>query len=264
MSQVSGDEVDKSEKKKLLELQAELRILNSKDATSNKKGSVREIDFSYTPESPDEPTGHTPYPVRYRLDPDGMLMDRDTMMKRIRKRRNKHGGIADIKPYEATVLYGDRKPLEEWDTEELARGRPRNRDGSFRGPKPKYVTMAMHEEAIDRFSAIVKTEMSVSTISALENINKILQNEDVDYRGKPVISAGTKLDAAKFLLEHIVGKPKQHIEQDVSIKLQGILGNVIINPEDNTTEADLANYRPAHMPGLTMELASMEDFNNES
>lgn len=122
------------------------------------------------------------------------------------------------------------KPLEEWDHEELARGRPRAKDGTFKGPTPKYISRELHEETIRRFNKVVKEEMNVHTIEALSVLQSILIDEETDDNGKPRVAAGTKLDAAKFLLEHIVGKPTQRVETDISVKLQGILGAAMVIP----------------------------------
>src|SRR5690606_22032388 len=112
---------------------------------------------------------------------------------------------------------------EEWDEEELARGRPRAQDGSFRGAAPKWITRELHEQAMARFKGIVEGRMREETVTALGVVNAILQNDDVDDRGKPAVSASTKLEAAKFLIEHAVGKPTQRVEQDISVRLQGLL-----------------------------------------
>lgn len=237
-----------------LDLHAELRQLRSKDVPYNKLATPRLLDFEFVPDVPDEPSGHVPHPPLARLDHDGNLMTPKLVRARLRKRRAK--GDPSISPAEAELLY--RKPISEWDTEELARGRPRNRDGEFSGPKPQWVTMDLHEEAIDRFSRVIKTEMGVATIKAMDQINSILTNEETDYRGKPLVSASTKLDAAKFMIEHLVGKPKQHIENDVSVKLQSILGAVIVNPNEDR------GYSTGHMPGVTMELATREVSNEPS
>lgn len=249
-------------RRKYRKLQDELKLLADPDVVYNKVATPQMIDFTYVYESPDEPSGHKPYPVFHRLDPDGFLLTKAQVTNRVNRRRKKYGGAAPIKEYELAVKYADRKPLDEWDSEELARGRPRNKDGSFSGPKPKWVSMAMHEEAVEKFAKVIKMEMGVATVTAMEQLNEILSNEETDYRGKPLVSASTKLDAAKFLIEHLLGKPKQHIESDVSVKLQGILGSVIVNPNDDLQERDVLNgYSTAHFPGVTMELASMEDAN---
>lgn len=148
------------------------------------------------------------------------------------------------------------KPVDDWDLEELARGRPRSANGKFTGASVKYLPRDVHEKAMQRFQNVVKLEMNASTVSALDAIQWVLQNEDVDDKGKPIVSASTKLDAAKFLVEHVVGKPTQRIENDVSVKLQAILGVVMGNPEELTPGS---GYTVGHLPGITMPMATNQD-----
>ncbi|AVR56897.1 hypothetical protein PBI_TRISCUIT_24 [Microbacterium phage Triscuit] len=182
---------------------------------------------------------------------EGFALNKQQIYRRRARAMKKFKAATRLSEAEAAVIY--KKPLREWDNEELARGRPRSADGTFSGPTPEYVTMEMHEEAMDRFTSIVRTGMRTATVDALKVLGEILNDEEVDNRGKPVVAAGTKLDAAKFLIEHIVGKPTQHIESDVSVKLQGILGAVMVNPDD------AGGFFPGHMPGVTMELAAFRD-----
>lgn len=151
---------------------------------------------------------------------------------------------------EMRILY--KKPIEEWDLQELAHGRPRNSKGHFSGPKPAWVTIQMYEEAMNRYTNVVKTSMRTNTIDALDVLNEIITNRDVDDKGKPIVPANTRLDATKFLIEHVIGKPTQRIENEVSVKLQALLGQVMVNPAELAT----GNFAPAHYPGVTMALAT--------
>lgn len=131
---------------------------------------------------------------------------------------------------EFLVLYD--KPLEEWDIEELAQGRPKDCNGQFRGRKPgKYLQREIMERSEGLFKSKVRTGMNVSTVSALQVMQQIIENEEYDVKGKPVVAASTKLDAAKFLIEHLLGKPKTTVENDIGSKLQGILAGVMVAPE---------------------------------
>jgi hypothetical protein len=145
------------------------------------------------------------------------------------------------------------KPIEEWDIDELARGRPRDASGGFRGRKPAYLTREIHERSAELFKQIVRDEMNGHAVTALDTIKFVMSNEDVDDKGKPVVPAGTRLEAAKFLLEHVVGKPVQPTTADISIKLQGILGSVMVNPGELP-----GNYVTAHQ-GTRGELTDYVD-----
>lgn len=154
---------------------------------------------------------------------------------------------------ELRYLY-PQKPIEDWDMDELAAGRPRNSKGSFTGPKPKWITREIHEQAMERFIQGVRQGMRGTTVKGLTKLEELLEDDSVDDKGKPLVSASTKVDIAKFLIEHVVGKPTQRVENDVSVKLQGLLAAVMVNPDDMSS-----NYTPAHYPGITMKLATSED-----
>ncbi len=149
----------------------------------------------------------------------------------IRKRaRRKMARGESLSEDELEVLCS--KPVGEWSMEELAKGYPRLPNGHW-PPRPpgQYVQIAMREKIDRQFKLMVKGSMNVTTVDALKVLSDVLHNEDTDNRGKPHVSASTKVDAAKFLVEHLLGKPKQTVENDISVKLQGILAGVMISPE---------------------------------
>jgi hypothetical protein len=155
----------------------------------------------------------------------------DRQRKQIRRRARR--GTKLIAQAELESMY---KPIEEWDAEELARGRPRDRKGGFSGKAPPYVTRAFHEQIVRRFQVVVKEQMAVHTVEALQVVRKILDDDNVDLKGKPLVPYSTKLDAAKYLIDHVVGRPTQRIEQDVSVKLQSMLGSAMVNPSGELTQ----------------------------
>lgn len=150
--------------------------------------------------------------------------------KQIRARARRHQKISEG---ELEKLY---KPIEQWDEEELARGRPRAADGSFRGASPGWITRQMHETAMARFKGIVEGRMREETVTALGVVHQILSNNDEDEKGRPLVPAGTKLDAAKFLIEHTVGKPTQRQEVDISVRLQSLLAVATSGPINGGVE----------------------------
>lgn len=154
--------------------------------------------------------------------------------KQIRARARRAGKIHAA---ELEKLY---KPIEEWDEEELARGRPRAKDGTFKGASPSWITREMHEAAMARFKGIIEGKMRGETVTAMALLHSILTNEEVDEKGRPVVNASTKLDAAKFLIEHAVGKPTQRQEMDISVRLQGLLAAATAGPVNAGYEQFLA------------------------
>lgn len=176
----------------------------------------------------------------------GRLLRRDRVKVRAAKFAKR------IEQEELDILH---RPVEEWDLEELARGRPRNSVGTFAGRPPAFVTRLVHEAAMNRFKEMIRADMNSNTITALGVIDTILTSREVDSKGKPIVPPSTKLDASKFLIEHIMGKPTQRVETDISVKLQGILGTVMINP----ASSNASGYELAHLPGVTMPMAEVND-----
>lgn len=151
--------------------------------------------------------------------------------KQIRARARRRQRAVDE---ELAELY---KPIDEWTAEELAQGRPANdvdKDGKpiFRGRKPQWVTRQVHEEAIRRFTEHTQGAMRGLVPEALATVEMLLKSEEVDEKGRPIVPPSVKLQAAQWVVEHLVGKPKQRMEADISVRLQGILGTVLVNPAD--------------------------------
>jgi hypothetical protein len=213
--------------------------------------TILTVDFSKAQDIRQHPSGNPQdgLPKRkYPLSAEGKSLS----PKQIRARARRKGKRANVMTdQEMDYLYN--KPVEEWDLEELARGRPRDSRGGFRGPRPKWINAEVHERAMEKYTAAVKTDMRATTVDALGAIRELIQNDDIDDKGKPIVPASTKLDAAKFLIEHVVGKPTQRIESDVSVKLQAILGSVMVNPAELSGGGQ--GYELGHFPGVTMELA---------
>lgn len=213
--------------------------------------SIKSVDFSKGIDIRSHATGR-PQDGLHKARPisaDGKVLTKKQIRARARRKMNR---TARLTTQEAEILY--TKPVEEWDLEELARGRPRDSKGGFRGPKPKWINSSVHELAMQKYVAAIKSDMRASTTHAVDMIRELIVNEDLDDKGKPIVPPSVKLQAATFLLEHVVGKPTQRVEQDISVKLQGILGQVMVNPAEMPGQ-----YNMAHYPGITMAMATAED-----
>lgn len=204
--------------------------------------------------------------LRQRDERGKLLTPKQIRARARRKMKRKGGGRKSVvSQQEWEILY---KPVEEWDLEELAAGRPRDKNGAFRGPKPSWITREVYERAMEQFTTAIKGEMNKLSPDAIKTIEYLLGNTDEDARGRPIVGATVKFQAAQFLIEHLVGKPTQRVEQDISVKLQAILGDVMVNPtvkvdRDGSAYGALpaaaGDYTLAHYPGQTMPLGT-DDF----
>lgn len=191
------------------------------------KASSRVVDFrdaDRTPESDDR--------VR---NSKGKLMTSKQVRARTRRTIAKGKKVSD-EDFEAWC----GKPIDEWDLEELSRGRPRDAGGGFRGAPPKYMPRAVHERITERFKMLVRDRMNIGAVTALGVVDNLIKNEEFDDKGKPLVPPSTKLDASKWLVEHVIGKPVQPTQTDISVKLQGVLGAVMVNPTVDENHPDMA------------------------
>lgn len=212
------------------------------------------IDFSRVEDIRQHPVGIFHDNLRTPRDSDGKVLTPKQIRARARRRAARLEKVV-MTEQEQNILY--RKPVEEWDLDELARGRPKNAQGHFKGPKPRWISQIVHEEAMKHYQLAVKSAMRSTTVDALTLLQEVIDDDNVDDKGKPLVPASVKVDVAKFLIEHSIGKPMQRIEQDISVKLQGILGQVMVNPaEIMGPDGDRRmGYDVGHFPGVTMELA---------
>jgi len=161
--------------------------------------------------------------------------------KQIRRRvRRAQGKIqADVDLY-LEVRY--QKPIEEWDLEELARGRPRDQNGQFRGVTPTWITPTVQKEARRRLLDHAFGTMAGHADLAIQTIANLIRSEEVDDKGKPIVDARTKLQACIFILEHLMGKPKAIVElHDTNEAKSAIAAAIVLDdglPQDNPIVLD--------------------------
>lgn len=213
------------------------------------KITSRVVDFRDAERSPDEDAR----PV----NAEGKLMTGKQIRSRAR-RKLQAGKKLDDETFDAWA----GKPIDEWDLEELARGRPRDTNGGFRGRPPQYMPRAVHERISERFKLLVRDSMNTNAVAALGVIHNLLADENYDDKGKPIVAPSVKLDAAKWLIEHVIGKPVQPTQSDISVKLQGILGAVMVNPViGDDTPALPRGYAAGHFGtrGVTIDGEVIED-----
>jgi hypothetical protein len=155
------------------------------------------------------PLSEKPTAVRSRLRKESAKVDRDMEM-----------------------LY--QKPIEEWDMEELARGRPKNKAGNFQGPRPKWITPIILREAQNRLRTLTQQELSTFAGDAVKVMTNLMKEDGVDFDGKPLVPPGVRLSAATYVLDQIIGKPTQHVEVEGNVVLESLMAKVLVNPDGST------------------------------
>lgn len=222
------------------------------DEVFERPATPRVIDFAAAARQP-----HPTRPARILDGRDENAAGYVMTPKRIRARaRRAMNRGKQVRPEDADALW---KPIEDWDMEELARGRPRAADGSFRGRKPVYVTRELHEQAMEMFKTMVKAQMNGGTVDALVVLKSLLTNDETDAKGRPVVPASTRADVAKWMVEHVLGKAVQPTTTDISAKLQLILGAAMVNPAEVDMPAELEGYRPAHIGHRVEQVVAGDD-----
>jgi len=149
--------------------------------------------------------------------------------RQVRNRLRRAGATMDRITEDMEILY--RKPLSDWDDEELARGRPRNGKGQFNGPVPRWVTPVIQQEAKRRLVEQTFGKMSAHIDSAIKVVVNLMLSTEVDDKGKPIVDAATQLKAAMWILENVMGKPKALVELSTpeDITRQAIASAIVLD-----------------------------------
>lgn len=152
------------------------------------------------------------------------LSTNPTQIRRRLRRKHEHFQ-EDLELYKQHAGF---KPVEEWDPEELAHGRPRNSAGDFRGRSPAWMTVEIAKEARRRLLDQAFGGLASHMNAAIKVVKELMESDEVDDRGRPIVDAATKLKAAIFVIEHIIGKPSSVIEIDGVDMTRQILASAIV------------------------------------
>ena len=129
---------------------------------------------------------------------------------RARARAKKAKFQTDVELYYQHTGY---KPVDQWDLEELARGKPRGPDGRWKtGATPRWLTPEIQQQVRDRFRERAFDGLAEYLPQAIKVLGELMVSEETDLQGKPLVSARDRLDIAKFIVEHVIGKAKQKLD----------------------------------------------------
>jgi hypothetical protein len=108
------------------------------------------------------------------------------------------------------------KPLDEWDIEELAHGRPRDKNGTFVGRRPTWITTTVLAEAKRRLNTKAYEMLAGHIGDAVQVIHDLMVSTAVDEFGKPIVDARTRLNAAQYIVDQVVGRPKVRVDVETN------------------------------------------------
>lgn len=103
--------------------------------------------------------------------------------------------------------------------EELARGRLKNADGTFRGAPSRWVPAEFHKECVRELMRRGKELYQENYIQAIQAMTTIATT--------PSIEVNSRIKAAQFVIERIEGKVPEKLEIGVSEPWQELLSGVV-------------------------------------
>jgi hypothetical protein len=155
----------------------------------------------------------------------GRQLKTDPHNVRIRLRRQRVKSVRDME-----LLYG--KQFSEWDLEELAKGKCKNPvTGRFHaGPRADWLASPIMAEIRQRFIDLTLEKLDGQVPFALDVLRKLMVSEERDEFGKYIVEPRVKLDAAKFIIEHVIGKPRQRVDISGDDALKKIMAAALVMP----------------------------------
>lgn len=133
--------------------------------------------------------------------------------------RRRHKAMSAELNDDIVAYYG--KPVSEWDFEELQAGRTREPDGSFMmsGPTPAWITPAIMAEAQRRLKLMTRDRMGHYAGAAIAVMAKLMQSSRSDL---------VKFQAAKYILDQIVGMPTQRVDVNEGASVAEFMADFLI------------------------------------
>jgi hypothetical protein len=123
-----------------------------------------------------------------------------------KKKRTKDGGaVVSITPVAAAVVF-DGEPLDDWDDDELIRGKRKDKNGKFTGRPAQVIPARLHRELTRRRFSRSRDLMAES----LEDCARMLRSIVVD-EAAPIRS---RIHAAEVLMDRVLGRPKESMAID--------------------------------------------------
>jgi hypothetical protein len=131
----------------------------------------------------------------------------------------------------AQALLDGTIDVSELDNEELARGYPKASDGSFRGRPPQVIPTALHNRMRKELFERAEVQLKKDLPDAAKFMSEIIADEEVDVK--------IRLDAAKWLIERVMGKNPTQIQISADAPFMELLEELHRDPGPDTDFIDV-------------------------
>lgn len=148
----------------------------------------------------------------------------------VQRKKNARARIRHNSGKISTAFEDLYKPVEEWDMEELAKGRPRAVNGTWAGSTPKWITPAIRDEAQRRLQTMGRSMLREQLFDAVKVVANLATDDETDDDGKPLVPASVRLQAATYLIDQVLGKPTAKVELDAGQNLKDMLAGALVLP----------------------------------
>lgn len=163
-----------------------------------------------------------------------------TEPSRVRSRIRNRAGRINEKILDEMLLLPGYKPLDEFTYEELLKGKPKHPEFGYRYPRPKWLQSHILVELEKRLQTETRRKLSGNAGIAIAAIQKLITSEETDLDGRPIVPASVKLQAAQYVLDQTIGKPRSRVELSAEKEVKEWLADALIN-EDGTSYHPVIN-----------------------
>lgn len=117
-------------------------------------------------------------------------------------------GLAKVPALTRQIADGELD-VADWDDEELLRGRRRDKNGGWTGPRaPKLVPIQLHQELTRRRMQQAHAALANSVVDAVRLLREVVNDNQAARR--------TRVRAAEILIHQALGRPRESVDLNLS------------------------------------------------
>lgn len=131
----------------------------------------------------------------------------------------------------AKLLTGELE-IEDLDTEELARGQLKDKNGRFTGRPPKFLP----RQILDQMRSEHHKRVNAVLEESLSDVVKIMRGVAMDKKADPA----TRLKAAIYIYERFMGKVPDRVDVTKGSKVEAIVEQILFDAEPTAIEKEIA------------------------